>query len=111
MTAIQPRVETRVARDDRRLATERGLRPFEKDFDLLEGEALRALGDNEGARAALLRAVASSDAVGARRLLWQAHGSLAAIADDMFVPLEHKEFIERHRPPGPPDERDSESGS
>ncbi len=71
----------RIARDDRRLATDRGLRPFEKDFDLLEGEALRALGDPGGARVALGRGVAASEAVGSRRLLWHLHGALAAIAE------------------------------
>lgn len=34
-------------------------------------------------------------------LQWRAAEEIAAIADDMFVPKEHEEFIERHRPPDP----------
>ncbi len=41
-------------------------------------------------------------------LQWQAAEEIAAIADDMFVPKEHEEFIERHRPPdGSPKETTS----
>jgi hypothetical protein len=32
-------------------------------------------------------------------LQWQAAEEIAAIADNMFVPKEHEEFIARHRPP------------
>jgi len=71
----------RIAREERALATSRGLHPFEKDFDLLEGLALRAAGDLEGARAALRRGIESSDATGSRRILWRLHGTLAEIAD------------------------------
>lgn len=35
-------------------------------------------------------------------LQWRSAEEIAAIADDMFVPKEHQEFIERHRPPGQP---------
>jgi hypothetical protein len=35
-------------------------------------------------------------------LQWLAAEEIAAIADNMFVPKEHEEFIERHRPPGAP---------
>lgn len=70
-----------IARTKRSLATGRGLRPLEKDFDLLEGEALRLQGDAEGARVALRRGVEAAHAIGARRLLWQLHGALAAVAD------------------------------
>ena len=70
----------RIAREERGLATGRGLHPYEKDFDLMEGEALRALGDLAGARAALRRGIEASTS-GSRRLLWRLHGTLAAIAD------------------------------
>ncbi len=70
-----------IAREDRRQATDRGLRPFEKDFDLLEGDALRASGDAGGARAAYERGVEASRAIGSVRLLWRLYGGIAAIAD------------------------------
>jgi hypothetical protein len=40
-------------------------------------------------------------------LQWQAAEEIAAIADDMFVPKEHEEFIEQHRRPALPDEEAS----
>ncbi len=70
----------RISRDDRRLATDQGLRNLAHDFDLLEADALRALGDVEGARAVLARGAAASKAIGSRRLLWRFHGELAALA-------------------------------
>ncbi len=71
----------RIAREKRGLATDRGLRPLEKDFDLLEADALRALGDPAGARAALARGIEASHAIGSIRLLWRFHGGLASLAD------------------------------
>jgi predicted ATPase/class 3 adenylate cyclase len=69
-----------ISRDDRRLATDQGLRNLAHDFDLLEADALRALGDVDGARAVLMRGVAASNEIGSRRLLWRFHGGLAALA-------------------------------
>jgi predicted ATPase/class 3 adenylate cyclase len=69
------------ARNDRVLATERGLRPFTKDFDLLEAQALRATGELDGARIAYERGIAESRRTGSLRLLWQLLGGLATVAD------------------------------
>jgi class 3 adenylate cyclase/tetratricopeptide (TPR) repeat protein len=69
-----------IARGQRHHATDRGLRPFEKDFDLLEADALRAMGDPDAARV-YERGIAESRALGSVRLLWQLHGGIAAVAD------------------------------
>jgi len=69
-----------ISRDERHVAIDQGLRNLAHDFELLEADALRALGDFDGARVALMRGVAASNAIGSRRLLWQFHGGLAALA-------------------------------
>jgi hypothetical protein len=53
--------------------------PFEKDFDLLEGEGARRAGELDRARGALERGIAGSRRIGSRRLLWRLLGSLAAV--------------------------------
>jgi len=70
-----------LARARRSLASERGLRPFEKDLDMLEGDALRALGDPIAAFAAHTQVLDASRAMGSVGLLWRVHGGLAQIAD------------------------------
>ena len=70
-----------IARNDRRFATDRGLRPFEKDFDLAEGIGLLRSGDPAGARVALERGISESRATGSRRILWALLAALAAVAE------------------------------
>ncbi|MGH2378007.1 MAG: tetratricopeptide repeat protein [Candidatus Limnocylindria bacterium] len=69
-----------IATTDRRLATQRALTPFEKDFDLVAGAALLRAGDLPGARAALEVALTAVRASGSRRLLHAILGTLAAVA-------------------------------
>jgi len=68
-----------IARTRRHIALDRGLTPFEADFDVLEGESARRAGDLSRARAALEHGVALSRRIGSRRLLWRLLGSLAAV--------------------------------
>lgn len=69
-----------IATSTRRLASERALVPFEKDFDLIAGAALRRAGDLPGARAALERALTASRTTGSRRVLHAILGELAEVA-------------------------------
>jgi hypothetical protein len=59
-----------------------GVRAFRDDAFYLRGRALRALGRSEEARQALTTARASSEALGARRMLWLILAELAALASD-----------------------------
>jgi len=81
LAAGDPLEAARIARSHRHLATDRGLLPFEKDFDLAEGEALWRGGDLAGARSALERGVAASRAQGSRRVLWRLLGTVAAVEE------------------------------
>jgi hypothetical protein len=51
------------------------------DFEYLEGEAQRLLGQLEAAADALERARATSSALGGRRILWRILASLASVED------------------------------
>ena len=68
-----------VARTRRHIAADRGIVPFEKDFDLLEADGARRSADLAAARAAYERGIARSREQGSRRLLWRLLGGLAAI--------------------------------
>ena len=57
------------------------MRPYVADFQYLEGEAHRLLGELDAAADALWRACATASALGARRILWQVLASLAAVED------------------------------
>jgi class 3 adenylate cyclase/tetratricopeptide (TPR) repeat protein len=70
-----------IARRERHLATDRGIRPFEKDFDLAEGLGLLGGGELAGARAALQRGVDASRSSGSRRLLWRLLWGLADVLE------------------------------
>ncbi|MBE3074470.1 MAG: hypothetical protein IMZ75_05920, partial [Actinobacteria bacterium] len=57
------------------------MRPYVADFEFLEGEAHRLLGDLDLAVQALKRARATASALGGRRILWRILASLAAVED------------------------------
>lgn len=71
----------RIAIEDRQVATDRALYPFEKYFDALAGEALRRAGDLGGARAKLESALEASRRTGSRRIVFEVLASLADVAD------------------------------
>jgi len=74
--------EGAVAEARARGAEQRALmRPYVADFEYLEGEAQRLLGQLEAAADALERARATSSALGGRRILWRILASLASVED------------------------------
>ena len=57
------------------------MRPYVADFEYLEGEAHRLLGDLDLAVQALERARATASALGGRRILWRILASLGSVED------------------------------